>query len=153
MEKEKLNDHYPTRHLRVSPLLYSLILFFRTFILLCSLYILGLFIWRYVRYSKSGSTLAILILSAVSFGWSLLSLFTTLTCLGHSKIAGFNVLVDTVYVGVTVAIAVLLRDYAGTSCGGTGTQRRDCRLLRAAFGISVGLAYDPSNSLNLGVYG
>ncbi|KAF8460072.1 hypothetical protein BDZ91DRAFT_799278 [Kalaharituber pfeilii] len=125
-------SHHPSPFLRLTLLLL------RVLILLCSLFILCLFIWWYVRRSKSSTTLAVLILAAISSGWALFSL--VLTVIGHSKVVSVMALVDLVHVGALIAISILLRDQPGRSCGPGGTSRRDCQLLKSAFGFAVGLA-------------
>jgi len=138
-EKSQMEHRRSRRSNHASPFLRTLLLVVRIILLLCSLYLLGLFIFRYIRRSKSASTLVILILSGVSTLWSFLSLFST--CFGHTKVSGFNSLVDAVHVGAMIAISILLRRYAKNVCSGmSGKGLRDCNMLRAAFGMAVGMA-------------
>lgn len=141
----------------VSPGLRTALVAVRTVLLLCSLYLLGVFIDQYLRRPVRGGNngrnlnnpqlLAVLILAAVSTGWSLCSLLGT--CVWHAAgAATVMAAVDAVNSGAMVAVAVLLRDYAspgvcanhGIGMGaGAGNMVR-CRLLRGAFGVSVGAA-------------
>ena len=142
----------PRSH-HASPRLRALLLAVRTMVLLCSLYLLGVFIDRYLRTPvrrngggrnlNSAQSLAVLILAAVSTGWSLSSLLGT--CMWHAAGAATAMAIaDIVNVGAMIAVAVLLRSFAGpgacaNSDTGSGKSLR-CPLLRGAFGVAIGAA-------------
>jgi len=105
---DSLNNPLNNRRRRstpVSPLMRGVLLILRTLLLLCSFYILWLFVFWFVRRGRHSSALAVLILSAVSAGWSFISLWAT--CFGHQKLAIFMVVVDLLGMAVMIAVTIL----------------------------------------------
>jgi hypothetical protein len=114
----------------------------RVLTLLSSAYILGLSAYRIaqVRPNLSKGLWSTSIISGAATLWALISLFILLL----AKLAPFLLLpagvLDLLFCGGMVAIAILYRRSAGANCGRGTDSSRDCNLNKAAFALAIAAA-------------